>query len=229
MNSTISPNSIKYLKQLKKNNDRDWFAKNKPEYQTHLIEVEHFANALLNEMNKHDNIETVNGKKSLFRIYRDVRFSKNKAPYKTQWSGHFKRATAALRGGYYFHIEPGNCFVGGGFWGPSPEDMARIRQEIAADDAPLRKIINSKAFKSTFGELFGDQVKSAPRGYAKDHPAIDLLKYTQMILWKKFTDDEALKDDFFKEVNKTFKAMRPFLDYMSVVLTTDANGVSVLK
>ena len=191
--------------------------------------MEVFAEAVLGEMNKHDNIETISGKKSLFRIYRDVRFSKNKAPYKTQWSSHFKRATAALRGGYYFHIEPGNCFVGGGFWGPNSEDIGRIREEIAADDASLRKIISSKSFKENFGQLEGEQVKSAPRGYAKDHPAIDLLKYKQMILWKKFTDEEALKDDFFKEVNKTFKAMRPFLDYMSVVLTTDANGVSVLK
>lgn len=226
--STISKTNFDFLKQLKKNNDRNWFADHKDEYIKQHENMISFADDLLLEMNKHDNIETPTGKKSLFRIYRDVRFSKNKAPYKTHWSGSYKRATKQLRGGYYFHIEAGNSTVGGGFWAPSKEDLLRIREDIAADDGELRKIINSKTFKDTFETLSGDQLKTAPKGFDKDHPAIDLLRYKQFVIFKKFTDKEVLSPDFYKKVNDTFKKMRPFFDYMSESVTTDANGVSIV-
>jgi len=190
---------------------------------------EHFK-ALAEEINagmqKQDNIE----KMKLFRIYRDVRFSKNKAPYKNNFSGGFSRATKALRGGYYFHLEPGgNSMVGGGFWSPEASDLKRIREEIAADAAPLRKIINSASFKKHFGTLEGQQLKTAPKGYPKDHPDIDLLRYKSFVVSHHFTDKEVCSPGFVKEVLKYFKATRPFFDYMSEVLTTDSNGVSLLE
>ena len=114
--SQIKASNFKFLKDLKKNNNRDWFTENKKRYQNEHEEIISFADALLTKMNEHDVIETPSGKKSLFRIYRDVRFSKDKSPYKTHWAGGFKRATAARRGGYYFHIQPGDqSFIGGGF------------------------------------------------------------------------------------------------------------------
>ncbi|MBL7898169.1 MAG: DUF2461 domain-containing protein, partial [Crocinitomicaceae bacterium] len=117
---TIDKSVFDFLKKLKKNNDRDWFNAHKEDYlKQHEIMIQ-FADNLLVEMQKHDHIETASGKKSLHRIYRDIRFSSDKTPYNTNFSGGFKRATAALRGGYYFHLEPGNSFVGGGFWGPNP-------------------------------------------------------------------------------------------------------------
>jgi uncharacterized protein (TIGR02453 family) len=173
-------------------------------------------------------IETPSGKKSLFRIYRDTRFSKDKIPYKTNWAGGFQRATKKRRGGYYFHIEPGNSFVGGGFWGPEPKDLKRIRDEFSYDAAPLRKILKSKSFIDTFGTLEGEKVKTSPKGFSADNPAIDLIKYKQFLLIKRFTDKEVLSDDFLKQVNDTLKKMRPFLDYMSEVLTSDENGVSIV-
>ena len=100
-------------------------------------------------------------KKSVHRIYRDIRFSKDKTPYKTNWSGNFKRATIYRRGGYYFHLEPGKSFIAGGFWAPNPQDLKRIRDEIAFDDKPLRKILKRKAFITTFGALQGEQVKNS--------------------------------------------------------------------
>ncbi|MFY9309464.1 MAG: DUF2461 domain-containing protein [Bacteroidia bacterium] len=224
----LNTGTFDFLKQLKKNNNREWFADNKDKYLKELAQMEAFADALLAEMNKHDVIETESGKKSLFRIYRDTRFSKDKTPYKTHWSGSFKRATKKRRGGYYFHIEQGNTFVAGGFWGPEPKDLKRIREEIAYDAAPLRKILKSKSFTDTFGALEGDQVQNAPKGFSADHPAIDLIKFKQFILMRKFSDKEAMADDFLKQVNDTFKKMRPFLDYMTEVLTTDENGVSVV-
>ena len=226
--ATISKENFKFLKDLSNNNNRDWFNAHKAEYVKQHENTIAFADALLAELNKHDNIETENGKKSLFRIYRDVRFSKDKSPYKTHWAGGFKRATAQLRGGYYFHIEPGNTMVGGGFWAPNKDDLQRIREDIAMDDKPLRKILNSKSFKDTFGELHGEQLKTCPKGFAKDNPGVDLLRYKQFIVSTKFSDQEVLSADFPKKMSDVFKKMRPFFDYMSESVTTDANGVSIL-
>jgi uncharacterized protein (TIGR02453 family) len=221
----ITNENLKFLKSLAKNNDRDWFADHKDEYQKHHEVMISFADELLSKMNQHDNIETVSGKKSLQRIYRDVRFSKDKSPYKTHWGGGFKRATKLLRGGYYYHIQPdGGSFIGGGFWGPNKEDLLRIREDIASDASDLREIITSPEFVDTFGELQGEQLKSAPKGFDKEHADIDLLRYKQFLIGKHFTDKEVLADDFIDRANDTFKKMRPFFDYMSDVLTTDSNG-----
>jgi uncharacterized protein (TIGR02453 family) len=189
--------------------------------------VEQFAEALLRELNKFDEIETLSGKKSLHRIYRDIRFSTDKTPYKANWSGNFKRATKYRRGGYYFHLEPGNSYIAGGFWGPNAQDLKRIRDDIAFDATPLRKILKSKSFTSTFGALQGEQLKTAPKGFEAGHEAIDLLRYKQFLLIRRFSDKEVLSDSFLKEASQTFKNMRPFFDYMSEVLTTDTNGLEV--
>ncbi len=222
----IHQSGFNFLSKLKENNNRDWFNTHKPIYQQELALVEQFAEALLAELSAHDVIETPSGKKSLFRIYRDTRFSNDKTPYKTHWSGSFKRATKFRRGGYYFHIEQGNSFVAGGFWAPVPEDLKRIPEELAFDPAPLVKILNSKSFKTYFKAIEGEQLKKMPKGYPVDHEAIDLLRYKQFVLVRKFTDKEVLSDNFLKEANLTFKAMRPFLDYMSEALTMDPNGLT---
>ncbi|MDP1802731.1 MAG: DUF2461 domain-containing protein [Bacteroidota bacterium] len=226
--ATIKPSNFEFLKLIKKNNDRDWFNAHKERYLTELKNIELFADALLIEMNKHDAIETVSGKKSLHRIYRDVRFSKDKTPYNSHWGGGFKRATKARRGSYYFHLEPGNSFVAGGFWGPEPADLKRIRDEFAYDAKSFRAILKDKNFVNTFGALKGEQIKTTPKGFDADDKAIDLLRYKQFLLIKKFTDKEVLSNDFVKTLSVTFKQMRPFLDYMSEVLTTDVNGISML-
>ena len=223
--SKISSANFDYLNKIALNNNRDWFAENKEEYLKQHQNMIDFADDLLLRVNKHDNIETLNGKKSLYRIYRDVRFSKNKDPYKTHWAGGFKRATKQLRGGYYFHIAPGNnSMIAGGFWNPNKEDLLRIREDIAIDNSELRSIISNKNFVATFDELKGEQLKTAPKGFPKDHEAIDLLRFKQFIVWRNFTDKEVLSKNFAQLADNTFKTMRPFLDYMSEVLTTDLNG-----
>ncbi|MGP8215577.1 MAG: DUF2461 domain-containing protein [Bacteroidia bacterium] len=221
----IKKESLDFLKTLSKNNNRDWFNKNKDEYIKAHQNIIEFADALLNEMNKHDKIETSSGKESLFRIYKDVRFSKDKTPYNCRWSGGFKRATKKLRGGYYFHIEPGKSFLAGGFWGPEPADMQRIRQDIALNYKEWKKLLSNKTLVKTFGKLKGEQINSSPRGYAKDHLAIELLRYKQFLLRHEFTDKEVCDSGFLGMVNDGFRKMRPFFDYMSDVLTSDANGV----
>lgn len=225
--SYIPASSLDFLKILRENNNRDWFNEHKDEFIEQQAFVEEFAGLLLHELNKDDLIETPSGKKILHRIYRDTRFSKEKIPYKTNWSGSYTRATKQKRGGYYFHIEPGNSFVAGGFQGPNAEDLKRIRDDISFDAAPLRKILNSKSFKDTFGTLQGEQVRTTPKGYDKNDPAIDLLRFKQFLLIKRFTDEEVLSACFLKETSSAFRNMRPFFDYMSDVLTTNLDGINI--
>jgi len=219
----IETSTLNFLKNLRANNNREWFAENKLTYQKALDNTKEILESIKNEVSHHDDVESY----KLHRIYRDIRFSKDKTPYKSSFSGGFTRATKWKRGGMFISISPGSSLVAGGFWSPDPKDLKRIRQEIAADDSYLKKIIAQKGFKEHFGELAGDQVKSAPKGYKKDQPAIDLLRYKQFLVYRHFTDKEVCSPTFVKEVSKTYKAMRPFFDYMSDVLTTDENGVRI--
>lgn len=226
MSVTIPKSVFTFFKKLEKNNNRDWFNENKPEFKAIEGEVKLFYNALFENLNKHDDID----KLKIFRIYRDVRFSKNKLPYKTHFGGSFHRAKPRLRGGYYLHIQPNNeSFIATGFWDPAKEDLLRIRKEFEMDDSEIRDILADVNFNSFWGDTFvGDEVKTAPKGFNKAHKAIDLIKKKQYIFTKKYTDQEVLDANFLNEVNTSFKAVRPFFDYMSDVLTTDLNGVSLI-
>ncbi len=220
----ISKELFQFLKDLKANNTREWFNDHKPTFQTHQAEVKAFYQEVEDQLSQTDQIE----KHKVFRIYRDVRFSKDKTPYKSRFAGYFIRATQELRGGYYLNIEPGNCIVGGGFYGPEPADLKRIRKEFEQDDSEMRSILNDKKFKATFGELQGEEVKSAPRGFDSEHPAIDLIRKKQFYVIRKFTDKEVQSPDFINQVMETYQTIRPFFNYMSSVLTTNLDGESVL-
>lgn len=224
--SHVLPKSIfPFLKKLEKNNNRDWFNDNKPEFKAIESEVKLFYNAVSENLKKHDDID----KLKIFRIYRDVRFSKNKLPYKTHFGGSFHRTKPKLRGGYYLHIQPNNeSFIATGFWDPEKEDLLRIRKEFEMDDKEIRSILNNKKLKKVWGELVGDEVKTAPNGFSKEHNAIDLIKKKQFIFTKQFTDTEVLDANFINEVDGAFKVIRPYFNYMSDVLTTDLNGVSLI-
>jgi uncharacterized protein (TIGR02453 family) len=226
MSTVVSKEVFSFFKKLEKNNNRDWFNAHKPEFKAVEKDIKGFYNAILENLNKHDDID----KLKIFRIYRDVRFSKNKLPYKTHFGGSFHRTKPRLRGGYYLHIQPNNdSFIATGFWEPAKEDLLRIRKEFEMDDAEIRAILADKTFNSVWGDSFiGDEVKTAPKGFSKEHKAIDLIKKKQYIFTKKYTDKEVLDPNFLSEVNQSFKAIRPFFDYMSDVLTTDLNGVSLI-
>ncbi len=221
----IKSTTLAFLQDLKQHNNRAWFAANKADYEKAHSTAKANFEAIYKELQKTDSIEKMN----VFRIYRDVRFSKNKLPYKTNFGVSYSRTKPLLRGGYYLHLEPGNSFVGGGFWAPNKEDLLRIRKEIELDAEELRAIINAKVFKKTFGKLVGDEVKTAPRGFSKTHPAIDLIKKKQFLVIRNLSDTEVLSSQFQVEVLETFKAMRPFFDYMSAVLTTNLNGESLYE
>lgn len=223
----IPASSLEFLKILKANNNREWFNEHKNEFLEQQEYIEAFAGALLAELNTQDVIETVSGKKSLSRIYRDTRFSKEKIPYKHYFNGHFSRAGKHRRGGYYFRIEPGNTFIAGGFQNPNAQDLKRIREEISLEPAALRNILESKPFTDTFGNLKGEQLKTTPKGFDRDNEAMDLLRYKQFIVLKRFTDEEVLSSSFVKDAAQVYHGMRPFLDYMTEILTTDVNGLEL--
>ena len=222
---TIPKKAFSFFKNLSKNNNREWFTEHKPEFKNIEVEVKSFYNALLESLQKQDDVD----KMKMFRIYRDVRFSKDKTPYKTHFGGSFGRTKPRLRGGYYLHIAPGDSFIATGFWEPNKEDLFRIRKELEIDATEFRKIINAKKFKSVWGELVGNEVKTAPKGFSKEHDDIDLIRKKQFIFTKKFSDKEVTSPDFLNDVSVAFKAIRPYFDYMSEVLTTDLNGVSLLN
>ncbi len=221
----IKKSSLQYLKKLQENNNRDWFSKHKPDFIEAQNNVKDLYNTIRENLDKHDEIE----KFKLFRIYRDVRFSKDKTPYKAHFSGSFSRLGKHLRGGYYLRIRPRESFLAGGFWEPNKEDLYRIRKEIEVDATEMRDILNAKEFVKHFGgTLQGAELKTAPRGFDKEHPDIDLLRKKGYVAIREFSDKEVTSNNFIEEVNNSYKALRPFFDYMSDVLTTNLNGESIL-
>ena len=225
MTYSIPNKTLDFLKKLEKNNNRDWFNENKAEFKEVEMQTKACYNSLFELLKTHDDVDRL----KIFRIYRDVRFSKNKLPYKTHFGGSFHRKKPELRGGYYLHIASNNeSFIATGFWEPNKDDLYRIRKEFEMDDSEIRKIVSNKSFKNIWGEFVGDELKTAPRDFDKDHLAIDLIRKKQYIFTKKFTDKEVLSDTFLEDVNKSFKAIRPFFNYMSDVLTTNLNGESII-
>lgn len=221
----VKQEHLTLLEAIAENNNKPWFTEHKPQIDAVFTEVKGFFKAVFDQMAAVDEVELFH----VHRLYRDVRFSKDKTPYKTYFGLHIGRKKPLLRGGYYLNIEPGKSFVGGGFWEPNKEDLLRIRKEIALDDSELRQIIHDPTFVQLFGGLMGEELKTAPKGFDKEHPAIDLLRKKQFLVMRSFTDEELVQPNFINEVIQTFEGMKPFFDYMSEVLTTDVNGVSLYE
>ncbi len=221
----LSPKIFKFFKQLTKHNNREWFEQHKPEFKALETSVNQFGETLKEKLNQHDSIDRF----KLFRIYRDVRFSKDKTPYKTHFGMAWHRTKPHYRGGYYLHLKSDDVFLACGFWDPNSKDLKRIREEIDLDGDEYRNLINALDFKSVWGELQGDAVKTAPKGYAKDNPNIDLLRFKQHIFMVRYTDKEVTAEDFMDRLDEALQAVRPFVDYMSAVLTTNADGESLVK
>ncbi len=221
----IESSTLKFLRSLEANNNREWFQDHKSEYNKAKSNVEDLVMALENELNKTDKIEA----HKLYRIYRDVRFSNDKTPYKSWFSGYFKRSGAERRGGYYFSIQPEGTVIGGGFYGPNKEDLLRIRKEFEADGNTIESIVKDPRFIKHFNQMEGSEVSTAPKGFQRDHPNIKWIRKKQLYAFEHFSDSEVTSKNFVQDAAKSFKAIRPFFDYMSDVLTTNLNGESVLK
>ena len=216
----IKRDTISFLEDIRENNNRPWFNAQKDRYQEAHQDVKNFLVELTEQMNKHDRIE----KSKLFRIYRDVRFSKDKTPYNSHWSMSLTRAKPYLRGGYYLRLNPEGAMLACGFWNPNGGDLGLIRGNIDQDAKRFRKAISNKKLVECFGAMEGETVKSAPKGYSKDHPDIDLLRHKQFIFTTQL-DRKVIHDSAFaKNISNKFKTIRPFFDYMSDILGHNLNG-----
>ena len=220
----IPKNTISFLKELKLNNNREWFNENKDRFNNIQSQVKIFAQEVNDSLNVSDNIEKI----KIFRIYRDLRFSKDKTPYKKNIGMAFHRAKPELRGGYYLEISADESFIAVGFWNPNKEDLLRIRKEIEIDGQEFKRIINQKKIKEIWGDLKGDEVKTSPKGFTSDHEYIDLIKKKQFIFIKKLKEKDILDEKFQKELVNYFESIRPFFDYMSEVLTTNLDGEVII-
>lgn len=214
---------LEFLKKLSRNNNREWFEKNKAKYVEVKEYWDQFAVDLFEEVVKFDeSIAAQDPKKLTFRIYRDVRFSKDKTPYKKNMSAAFSPAGKGMgKPGYYFHVEPGNqSFIAIGQYQPDPESLAAIRQEIDYNGDALAKALKDKTFKKYFGDLWDDEaLKGTPKGYAKDHPHAKWLKLKSFIVTHEFKDTDVLNKNFAKQLVTIAKAGKPLKDFLMV-----ANG-----
>ena len=220
----IPKDTIIFLRELKLNNNRDWFNANKQRFNSIHSGIKEFANEVNESLKKSDDIE----KLKIFRIHRDLRFSKDKTPYKKNIGMAFHRAKPELRGGYYLEISADESFIAVGFWNPNKEDLLRIRKEIEVDGQEFKSVLNNNKIKDVWGEIKGQEVKTSPKGFNVDHQHIDLIKKKQFIFIKKLKDEEILDENFHKKLVSYFLSIRPFFDYMSEVLTTNLDGESIV-
>ncbi|MDP2687609.1 MAG: DUF2461 domain-containing protein [Aequorivita sp.] len=226
MSPTIPKTAFIFLLQLKKNNNRDWMQEHKKEYLANEKALKEFYIAVEKGLNITDEIATT----KVFRINRDIRFSNDKTPYNVHRSVSFSRAGAQRRGGYYLRLESGNSYMAGGFFEPNPADLLRIRKEFEMDSSEIRDILNNKEFKKAFGNFNQEYaVKTAPKGFNKEDQNIDLIRLKSFFVNHHFTDKEVFAADFKDNLIHHYQLLRPFFNYMSDVLTTDLNGVSLLK
>lgn len=209
---------LKFLKDIAKNNNREWFEKNKSRYLEVKLSFEDFLEEFHHELIKFDDsLGNLNPRKQGFRIYRDVRFSKDKRPYKVNMGAGFSPGGKMIQEpGYYIHIEAGDkSFIAGGLYMPDAANLAKVRQEIDYNADKLKKILNAAAFKKTFKGLDDfDKVKTAPKGYPKDHPQIELLKNKSFIVSHYFTDAQVKDKKFVKSVAAISKTMKPLHDFL---------------
>ncbi len=212
----ISRETFQFLEEIQVNNNREWFAQNKERYQQIQSELREFGEALLQGAMAFDASLRDEPKPYLFRIHRDARFAKGR-PYKGNLGlllVRGGRAAMHLRAGYYLHLEPGGCFLAGGAYMPEKPWLHSIREALAEDAKPFRKIISSEAFRTLFS-FGGDALKSAPKGTPKDHPNIDLLRQKDFMALHPLSDKEVLAQDFLPKLLEACRALQPFDAYLN--------------
>ncbi|MCR9142836.1 MAG: DUF2461 domain-containing protein [bacterium] len=215
--------TLDFFKQLKRNNHKEWFHEHRPQYEAALADFTNHVSTLIQGARKIEpDLGPLPPKDAIFRIFRDVRFAKDKTPYKSHFGAFIAPGgRKGNRAGYYVHIEPGGeSMIAGGVYMPPGPQLLKIRTAIAADSAPLRKILKSAKFKRSFGEFTGERLKTIPRGFAKDHPDQDLLKLKSFIVWRKLPDAAVLQADLAKVTLADFKILKPLTAYLNSALNS---------
>ena len=212
--------TLDFLLALQANNNKPWFQAHRAEYETARQCYEDYVDYFIQEFRAIEDFEDLSAKDCVFRIYRDVRFARDKAPYKPNMGASIALGGKhSLRAPYYIHIEPlDKSFLAGGVYMPTPEQLAAIRQAIDRDPSKLKAAIGSKPFKKYFGSLSGERLKTPPRGYSGDHPEIELLKYKQFITGHALTDKDVLSPRLLARTVEVFTALKPLLDFLNDAL-----------
>lgn len=212
---------LKFLNQLKKNNNRDWFNDNKKEFIELKEQFETFINQLIPKVKQIDGFYgSLSAKDCIFRIYRDVRFSKNKEPYKIHFGAYIADGGRKSRfAGYYVHIEPDGSFAGGGVYQPEPAILKELRYEIMDSTDEFKGIISASGFKKVFPEIYGDKLKSAPKGFPKDFKDIELLKLKSYALVHSINDQTIKSTGFEDYLLNLFKTAKPFNSFFNKVIS----------
>ncbi|MEZ0484220.1 DUF2461 domain-containing protein [Fibrella aquatica] len=215
--AVLTAPTLTFLTDLVQNNHREWFHLHRPRYDAAKAEVEAFTARLIEGVSAFHPLPNTNPKDCIFRINRDIRFSKDKAPYKSNFAvalGPGGRHSGQID--YYLHIQPGNeTFLGAGMWQATPAQLAAFRQEIDYNAESLKSIIDAPAFRAYFPEISGESTKTAPKGYTADHPEIDLLKRKQLFFMHRYTDKEVLKASFADEVIRGCQVIKPYCDFLN--------------
>jgi uncharacterized protein (TIGR02453 family) len=213
----LQKSTLDFLKKLKKNNNREWFNTNKQLYEDAKYDFEIFTNDLINIIIEFDDsLAGLLPKDCIFRIYRDVRFFKDKLPYKTNFGAVlYEGGKNSLKAGYYFHLAPGECFYAGGLYMPQPDQLLKLRQGIYKKFNEFTKIIDNKEFKKYFDKLSGEKLKTVPRGFAKDHPSSEILKLKSYIAYHEIGSDKVLSKSILDYSGKVFRAMKPLIEFLN--------------
>jgi len=216
----LEPQTLKFLSQLKKNNNKPWFDSHRAQYEAGRIDFSNFIQLVIDALQKTDTTITgLTAKDCQFRINRDVRFSKDKRPYKENFGAFICRGgKKSIYAGYYFHLAPGNSFMGGGLWHPEPANLKKVRQELDYNWEEFASILKNKNFKKTFGDLYKGEdlsLKRMPKGYEEDNPAIDYLKLQSLIAEAKIKDEDLTKSTLHKKTVTAFEALQPLLNFIN--------------
>ena len=217
----LQSSTIKFLKDLKKNNNKLWFDKNRKAYEAAKADYAGFIQKVIDQHGKKDtSIKTLVAKDCMFRINRDVRFAKDKSPYKSNFGASINKSgrKAENSAGYYFHLEPGSVFTGGGIWMPMPEELKKVRQEIDYNFTDFKKIIASKKFKSVYGDLSTSteyKLRRVPKGYEADNPAAEYLKLKSFVAIVSLKDADLTSKDLIKKTVAAFEALQPLIEFIN--------------
>ena len=214
----ITQETLNFFKQIEDNNNKLWFENNRPLYEAAKTNYLKFIEILLPKIRYIDKIVDKDLKKFASRIYRDVRFSKNKSPYKNNISSLIERELDYKKCPFYIHIQPGGSFIGGGVYQPEPALLKRVRQEIDYNSSELHKIIGKPSFKDMFGEITGDSLIRPPKGYDENNPNIELLKLKNYIVHKTFTDEEVMSPDFADKIAEIYREALPFFEFLDIAI-----------
>jgi uncharacterized protein (TIGR02453 family) len=211
----LQKSTLNFLKALKRNNNRDWFNKNKNLYEDARKDFEIFINGLIHRISDFDpTLMGLQAKDCMFRIYKDVRFSKDKSPYKTNMGAAINEGGKKMPvPGYYFHLQSKECFLAGGLHMPAPDKLLAVRKAIASSKGEFRRILNAKEFKK-YWSLWENKLKTAPKGFPKDHTDIEYLKFKSFVAVHEFSEELVLSPKIVDYSAKAFRAMKPFNDFL---------------